>query len=67
MARLIMFHLPMVTGYTGWMFSVFTVASFKPWPKSVLFCNGRLMRLAIGFCDCLASAWSSWADCAADG
>ena len=43
------------------MLSVLTVAFPGPTSKLVLFCRGRLIREAIGFCACLARSVSSCA------
>src|SRR6267142_5879527 len=43
---------PMLNGITGWMLMTFWVRSAEPMPKLKFSCNGTLMRLAIGFCDC---------------
>jgi hypothetical protein len=43
-------------GITGWKLSTFSVRSRGPKLKSVLFWKGTLIRLAIGFCACFASA-----------
>ena len=49
------------TGKTGWMFRMFCVFFRGPTSKLVLFCNGRLIMSAIGFCAALASAAASLA------
>jgi hypothetical protein len=41
-------------GITGWMFNTFATSSSGPTSKKVLFCNGRLIIAATGFCDALA-------------
>lgn len=48
-------------GITGWMFSSVAAVSRSPTPKSQLPCNGTLIRLATGFCVCLASSSASCA------
>ena len=45
-------------GMTGWMLSVYFVASAGPMPKSQLLWSGTLMRAAIGFCVFFASSAS---------
>ena len=65
MTRRMMFVLLLMpNGMTGWMLSSVPVASRSPMPKSQLPCSGTLIRLATGFCVCLAS---SSALCAAAG
>ena len=45
-------------GITGWMLTVYFIASACPMPKSQLFWNGTLMRFATGFCSFLARSAS---------
>src|SRR4051794_17702683 len=57
MVRVIRFQPPpIVSGMTGWKLRTFCVLPRSPTPKSTLSWNGTLIRSAIGFCACFASA-----------
>src|SRR3954452_9559762 len=57
MVRVIRFQPPpIVRGTTGWKLRTFCVLPCSPTPKLMLSWNGTLIRLAIGFCACFASA-----------
>ena len=57
MVRVIRFQPPpILNGMTGWKLRTFCVLPRSPTPKLMLSWNGTLIRLAIGFCACFASA-----------
>src|SRR3954447_14870303 len=57
MVRVIRFQPPPISsGMTGWKLRTFCVLPRSPTPKSTLSWNGTLIRSAIGFCACFASA-----------
>src|SRR5918993_4022212 len=59
--RLMMLQFPAPIGTTGWMLSTLAMSPCGPIPKYVLFCRGRLIIAATGFCAALARAPLSWA------
>src|SRR3954466_7532222 len=57
MVRVIRFQPPpILNGTTGWKLRTFCVLPRSPTPKLTLSWNGTLIRSAIGFCACFASA-----------
>ena len=65
MVRVIRFQSSLsVIGRTGWMLRTFCVWWSGPALNVVLFCKGRLIMLAIGFCAALANASVSSPDAA---
>jgi len=64
--RVMMFQSSLTwNGITGWMFRMFCVPPSGPTPKLVLFWNGTLTRLPMGFCAALARSSALISACAA--